>query len=74
MVELESPKPIAQNELADAFAKLLGKNVRTDIVPREFWESLFRFHQQRRSPDADARRLHEGWAEFDGGEASSKKE
>ena len=42
-VELEGPQRVTpnENEIAATFADLLGRPVRTEVVPRETWESLF---------------------------------
>src|SRR5476651_1128287 len=41
IVELESPHRVTPKEIAATFAKLLGRPVRVEAVPRETWESLF---------------------------------
>src|ERR1700722_18577897 len=42
IVELEGLHRVTPNELAATFAKLLGRSVRIEAVPRETWESLFK--------------------------------
>ncbi|HWY23504.1 MAG TPA: NmrA family NAD(P)-binding protein [Nevskia sp.] len=42
VVELEGPRRVSPNALADAFAKSLGYPVRAEAVPRDRWESIFR--------------------------------
>jgi NAD(P)H dehydrogenase (quinone) len=72
IVELEGPRRLAPNDLADAFASVIGKPVRAVPVPRESWEELFR-SQGMRNPGPRMRMLdgfNEGWIEFQ--EAGSK--
>jgi uncharacterized protein YbjT (DUF2867 family) len=42
IVELEGPHRVTPNEIAAAFANLLGHPVKAEAVPRETWESLFK--------------------------------
>jgi uncharacterized protein YbjT (DUF2867 family) len=75
VVELEGPARITPNQIAATFTKLLGKPVRMDVVPRESWETLFK-SQGMKNPFPRMRMLdgfNEGWIEFEGGEASSRK-
>jgi NAD(P)H dehydrogenase (quinone) len=75
VVELEGPKRVTSTEIAATFAKLLGQPVRTEIVPRDSWETLFR-SQGMRNPVPRIRMLdgfNEGWIEFERGAASSRK-
>jgi uncharacterized protein YbjT (DUF2867 family) len=75
IVELEGPRRVSPNEIADAFAELLGRSVRMEEVPRDTWESLFR-SQGMKNPEPRIRMLdgfNEGWIEFEGGEAGSRK-
>lgn len=63
------------NEIAATFAELLGRPVRMEPVPRETWEPLFR-SQGMKNPEPRMRMLdgfNEGWIEFEGGEAGSRK-
>jgi NAD(P)H dehydrogenase (quinone) len=75
VVELEGPSRVAPNDLADAFARALGKPVRAGPVPRETWHELFR-SQGMRNPEPRIRMLdgfNEGWIEFqDGGSKAIK--
>jgi uncharacterized protein YbjT (DUF2867 family) len=76
VVELEGPERISPNQVAATFARLLGKDVTTQIVPRDSWESLFRA-QGMKNPAPRMQMLdgfNEGWIEFAGGEANSLKE
>jgi uncharacterized protein YbjT (DUF2867 family) len=70
IVELEGPCRVTPNDLADAFASVIGKPVRAVPVPRESWDALFR-SQGMRHPRPRMRMLdgfNEGWIEFqDGG-------
>jgi uncharacterized protein YbjT (DUF2867 family) len=66
MVELEGPQRVSPNDLANAFARALGKPVRAQIVPRNTWESLFR-SQGMQHPNPRIRMLdgfNEGWIDF----------
>ena len=72
VVELEGPGRVTPNEIALAFAKLLGRPVRMEIVPRASWESLFR-SQGMKHPIPRIQMLdgfNEGWIEFEGGKAN----
>jgi len=69
IVELEGPRRISPDDLAEVFATVLGKPVRAVAVPRETWEGLFR-SQGMRHPHARMRMLdgfNEGWIAFQGG-------
>jgi NAD(P)H dehydrogenase (quinone) len=75
VVELEGPRRVTPNEIAATFADLLGKPVRMELVPRETWEPLF-LSQGMKNPTPRIRMLdgfNEGWIEFEGGEAGSRK-
>jgi uncharacterized protein YbjT (DUF2867 family) len=75
IVELEGPQRVAPNEIASTFAKLLGRTVRMEAVPRESWEGLFK-SQGMKNPLPRMRMLdgfNEGWIEFEKGEAGSQK-
>jgi uncharacterized protein YbjT (DUF2867 family) len=66
IVELEGPVRVSANDLAHAFAVVLGRPVRVEIVSRESWEPLFRA-QGMKNPQARIRMLdgfNEGWIEF----------
>ena len=70
VIELEGPCRVTPNDLAEAFASVLGKPVRAVPVPREDWDALFR-SQGMRNPEPRMRMLdglNEGWIAFrDGG-------
>ena len=75
VVELEGPQRVTPNQIAATFAKLLGKAVRMEVVPRQTWESLFR-EQGMKNPLPRIQMLdgfNEGWIEFEHGEADSRK-
>ena len=77
VVELEGPARVSANDLAQAFAGVLGRPVRVDIVSRETWEGLFRA-QGMKNPLPRIRMLdgfNEGWIEFsDQGRSAVKGE
>jgi len=75
VVELEGPQRVTPNEIASTFADLLGRPVRIEAVPRETWESLFK-SQGMKNPTPRIQMVdgfNEGWIEFEGGEAGSRK-
>ncbi len=66
IVELEGPARVSPRDLAQAFAAVLGREVRVEIVPRASWEALFRA-QGMRNPGPRIRMLdgfNEGWIAF----------
>ena len=75
VVELEGPRRISPNDLADAFACVLGRPVHAVPVPRESWYELFR-SQGMKNPEPRIRMLdgfNEGWIDFpDGGRQAIK--
>jgi uncharacterized protein YbjT (DUF2867 family) len=77
VVELEGPVRVSADDLAQAFAAVLGRPVRVDIVTRESWEGLFRA-QGMKNPLPRIRMLdgfNEGWIEFsDQGRSAVKGE
>jgi uncharacterized protein YbjT (DUF2867 family) len=75
VVELEGPQRVTPNEIAAVFTRLVGRPVRMEAVPRESWEDLFR-SQGVKNPIPRIRMLdgfNEGWIDFEGGEAGSRK-
>jgi uncharacterized protein YbjT (DUF2867 family) len=75
VVELEGPERVSPNEIGIAFAKILGRPVRMEIVPRASWESLFQ-SQGMKNPTPRIQMLdgfNEGWIRFEGGEANIRK-
>jgi NAD(P)H dehydrogenase (quinone) len=75
IVELEAAKRYTPNEVAATFAKLLGRSVRAEAVPRETWGSLFT-SQGMKDPIPRIQMLdgfNEGWIDFDSGQAGTVK-
>jgi NAD(P)H dehydrogenase (quinone) len=75
VVELEGPHRVTPNEIAATFADLLGRPVRTEPIPRETWESLFK-SQGMKNPTPRIKMLdgfNEAWIEFESAEAGSRK-
>lgn len=75
VVESEGPNRVTPNDIAATFSLLLGKPVKTEAVPRESWEELFR-SQGMNDPLPRMQMLdgfNEGWIDFEGGEAGSRK-
>jgi NAD(P)H dehydrogenase (quinone) len=66
VVELEGPRRVSPNDIARAFARILGRPVRAEAVPRDSWETLF-VSQGMRHPMPRIRMLdgfNEGWIDF----------
>lgn len=66
IVELEGER-LTPNEIALGFARVLGHDVRMEVVPRANWEALFRA-QGMRNPLPRIQMLdgfNEGWIEFE---------
>lgn len=66
VVELEGPRRLTPNDLADALASAMGKPVRAVPVPRDSWDRLFR-SEGMRNPEPRIRMLdgfNEGWIDF----------
>lgn len=75
IVELESAERISPTALAAAFSKALGKPVRTEAVPREKWEAIFR-DQGMRNPLPRMQMIdgfNEGWIDFADKGANARK-
>jgi NAD(P)H dehydrogenase (quinone) len=75
VVELEAAQRYTPNEVAATFARILGRPVRAEFVPRETWGSLFR-SQGTKDPIPRIQMLdgfNEGWIEFERGETGSVK-
>jgi NAD(P)H dehydrogenase (quinone) len=75
VVELEGPHRVTPKEIAASFANLLGSPVKVEAVPRENWESLFR-SQGMKNTEPRIQMLdgfNEGWIEFEGKQAGSRK-
>jgi uncharacterized protein YbjT (DUF2867 family) len=66
IVDLEGAARISPNDIAEAFAKAVGHNVRVETVPRTAWEGLFRLEGMK-NPQPRMRMLdgfNEGWIDF----------
>jgi uncharacterized protein YbjT (DUF2867 family) len=66
VVELEGPRRVTPNDLAEAFAKALGWPVKAEIVLRDRWEGLFR-KQGMQNPTPRIQMLdgfNAGWIDF----------
>jgi NAD(P)H dehydrogenase (quinone) len=75
VIELEGPTRVTPNQVATTLAKLLGKPVCMQVVPRESWDALFR-SQGIKNPIPRMRMLdgfNESWIEFERGKSGSKK-
>ena len=75
VVELEGPSRVAPNDIAAAFANVVGRPVRAEAVPRDTWETLFR-SQGMRHPEPRMRMIdgfNEGWIDFEGRPDSVRK-
>jgi uncharacterized protein YbjT (DUF2867 family) len=75
VIELEGPQRYSALDIANAFAAALGQPVRTEPVPRDSWEHLFRT-QGMQHPQGRMRMLdgfNEGWIDFEHGQAGSLK-
>ncbi|MBY4768156.1 NmrA family NAD(P)-binding protein [Burkholderia ambifaria] len=67
VVELEGPRRVSPNDLALAFARVLGAQVRAEVVERRTWDALFR-GQGMKHPLPRMRMLdgfNEGWIYFE---------
>jgi uncharacterized protein YbjT (DUF2867 family) len=68
IVELEGPRRTSPDDIAAAFAQVLGKPVRAQAVPRETWEALF-VGQGMKYPMPRIQMLdgfNQGWIDFEG--------
>ncbi|MBR8130243.1 NmrA family NAD(P)-binding protein [Burkholderia ambifaria] len=67
VVELEGPRRVSPNDLALAFARVLGAKVRAEVVDRQTWDALFR-GQGMKHPLPRMRMLdgfNQGWIDFE---------
>jgi len=68
VVELEAARRITPNQAAETFARILGRPVHAEAVPRETWEGLFKSqgmkHSEPRIRMLDG--FNEGWIDFPG--------
>lgn len=68
VVELEGVQRVTPNQIAETFARLLGKPVSMETVPRESWQALFTA-QGMRNPLPRMQMIdgfNEDWIEFEG--------
>jgi uncharacterized protein YbjT (DUF2867 family) len=75
IVELEGPGRVTPNEVAATFARILGRDVRMETVPREQWGDRFR-SQGMKNPEPRMRMIdgfNEGWIEFAASHAGIRK-
>jgi hypothetical protein len=75
VIEFEGSLRVTPNEVAATFAKILGRPVRMEAVPRDSWEGLFAA-QGTKNPTPRAQMLdgfNAGWIEFEAGEKGSRK-
>jgi uncharacterized protein YbjT (DUF2867 family) len=75
VVALEGPQRISPNAVAAAFAKALGHPVRSEVVPRDQWESVFRA-QGMKNPTPRMQMLdgfNAGWIDFPNHGAHARK-
>lgn len=75
VVELEGPRRVTPNELAATFARILGRPVRAEAVPRDTWESLWRAQgMQNPAPRmAMIDGFNKGWIDFSAGARGTVK-
>jgi uncharacterized protein YbjT (DUF2867 family) len=76
VVELEGPRRYSANDIAAGFSAVLERPVRTEAVPHDQWETLFR-SQGMKNPMPRIRMVdgfNEGWIDFEFGEANTRKE
>jgi uncharacterized protein YbjT (DUF2867 family) len=75
VIELEGPKRVTPLEIAACFGKLLGRDVKTEAVPRFTWDDVFR-SQGMRNPLPRMQMLdgfNEGWIDFESGRDGTRK-
>jgi uncharacterized protein YbjT (DUF2867 family) len=75
IVELEGPRRVTPNDLAEAFVKALGWPVKAEIILRDRWEALFR-EQGMQHPVPRMEMLdgfNAGWIEFERRGARARK-
>ena len=72
VVELEGPQRVSPNDIADAFAQVVGRPVRAQAVPIESWQPLFEA-QGMHHPMPRIQMLqgfNAGWLDFEGSRES----
>ncbi|MET0935339.1 MAG: NmrA family NAD(P)-binding protein [Luteibacter sp.] len=71
VVELEGPARTSPDDIAAAFARALGRDVRARVVPRDTWQARFTAEGMR-NPTPRMRMIdgfNEGWIDFGAGSA-----
>jgi uncharacterized protein YbjT (DUF2867 family) len=74
VVELEGAR-LTPNDVAAGFARVLGREVRMQVVPRATWESLFKA-QGMKNPTPRIQMLdgfNEGWIDFESDARATRK-
>jgi uncharacterized protein YbjT (DUF2867 family) len=75
IVELEGPRRVTPSDIAATFAKLIGKPVRVQAVPRQAWPGIFasmgpgNFEPRMQMLDG----FNEGWICFEGADSTIQK-
>jgi uncharacterized protein YbjT (DUF2867 family) len=67
VVELEGPRRVSPNDIASAFARVLNRPVKAEVVDRKTWGTLF-LSQGMKNPLPRMRMLdgfNEGWIDFE---------
>jgi NAD(P)H dehydrogenase (quinone) len=75
VVEVEGPDRVSPALIASTLTRLLARDVRAKLVPREDWESTFRSTGMK-NPAPRILMLdgfNHGWIEFEAGQAGSRK-
>jgi uncharacterized protein YbjT (DUF2867 family) len=75
IIELEGPTRVTPNQIAATFAEIFGRPVRTEAVPRQTWEQLFK-SQGMNHPEPRIQMLNgfnQGWIEFEQNETVRRK-
>jgi len=75
IVELEGPQRVSPNQLAAAFARVLGHPVKAAVVPRNSWIDLFT-SQGMKNPTPRAQMIdgfNQGWIRFESDDADVRK-
>ena len=75
IVELEGPRRVSPNDIAATFAKVIGRPVRAQAVPRQTWPGIFasmgpgNFEPRIQMLDG----FNEGWICFEGDDSQIRK-
>lgn len=75
IVELEGPQRVTPNQLAAAFAEVLGHHVKAEVVPRDGWIDEFT-RQGMKNPTPRAQMIdgfNEGWIRFESDNAHVRR-